>query len=345
MNEKIIIDGDLCHTTLVKKTNGKLRFNKDADYTSWKEQIREKLYELLGMASIEANACEPNLTIEEDVMKDGYRQIRFVFESEVDAIVPCYLLVPDTKKDKYPVAITLQGHSTGFHNSINNPKSEHDKEYVKRGDFGVQAVRNGYVALCIEQRAMGERATSRHSFDPMMCTFPSMVGFMLGRTTLGERIWDIQRSIDLLSNFDFADTDKILITGNSGGGTASYYAACMDERIKISAPSCAVCTYEDSILSIFHCPCNYIPNALNWFEMQDLSCLIAPRNLIVIAGEKDTIFPIAGVHKAMETIEEIYKKENASKNCKLVVTPREHWWCKDLVWENINALTKKLKWL
>ena len=41
-----------------------------------------------------------------------------MFESENDSFVPCYLLIPDTSKEKYPVAITLQGHTTGFHNSV-----------------------------------------------------------------------------------------------------------------------------------------------------------------------------------------------------------------------------------
>jgi hypothetical protein len=53
--------------------------------------------------------------------------------------------------------------------------------------------------------------------------------------------------------------EKIVITGNSGGGTASFYSACLDERIKISAPSCSFCTYDSSILDIHHCPCNQIP--------------------------------------------------------------------------------------
>ena len=343
-NKEHVIDGDLCHKILVNKNNGKLRYDNNApNYLAWKKSIKEKLIELLGLDIIAQNSCKLKLTIESDVKKEFYRQIRFVFESEIGAFVPCYLLVPNTNKKKYPLAITLQGHSTGFHNSIGEPKYERDFEYVKRGDFGVQAVKNGYAALCVEQRAMGERKTMAHD-DSRMCTFPTLVAFMLGRTTIGERIWDIMRVIDLLPEFDFIDTEKILITGNSGGGTMSYYAACIDERIKISVPSCSFCSYEDSILSLFHCPCNYIPNSYNWFDMQDLSCLIAPRNLLVVAGELDEIFPIKGVRKAMDTVKEIYKKENALDNCSLIETKKGHWWCQDIIWPAINNITHKLGW-
>ncbi len=339
------IDGDLCHMLLKKSIKQDMRFDEKTYSPEYKKKVKDKLYELLGMANIEANACPLDPMIESEEQMDGYKRIRFTFESEIGAVVPCYLLIPDTGKQKYPVAIILQGHSSGFHNSIGVPKVEGDKEYIEtRGDFGVQAVKNGYATLCIEQRAMGERTTSRHTFDVRMCEFPSSTGMMLGRTTLGERVWDVQKAIDILPSFDMLDTDKILITGNSGGGTMSFYAGCMDERIKLSAPSCAFCSYATSILDVYHCTCNYIPNAYTHFEMQDLACLIAPRNFVVFAGISDRIFPINGVKDAFETVKKIYEKENVSDKCKLVVTDKAHWWCKDLVWKTLNEETAKMGW-
>ena len=338
------IDGDLCHELLMKKIKGKLRYSDKADYSEWKKRVKDKLYELLGMEEIKNNACPLDFRIEKDEKIEDYRRIRFVFESEIGAVVPCYLLIPDTGKRKYPVAITLQGHSSGFHNSIGVAKDKAGEEYILRGDFGRQAVRNGYAALCVEQRAMGERVTSRHDFDPQMCAFPALTALLLGRTILGERIWDIMKAIDLLPNFGVLDADKIVITGNSGGGTVSYYAACMDERIKISAPSCAFCSYEYSLFYKFHCACNFIPDAYKWFEMQDLSCLIAPRNLIVIAGEYDGIFKIDGVREGMETVKKVFEKEGVPNNCRLIVTDKAHWWCKETVWAAINEKAKELGW-
>ena len=345
MNNQIKIQGDLCHDILIRETKPKLSFNDGCEYQAWRLEVKEKLVELLGISEIEKNRCEPNFRIESDVQKDGYRQVRFVFESEVGAFVPCYLLIPNTNKEKYPVAITLQGHSTGFHNSIAEPKDDEDAEYaVGRGAFAVQAVKNGYAALAIEQRAMGERVTARHEFTPWMCTFATMAAFQLGRTTLGERVWDIQRAIDLLPQFTMLDTEKIIMTGNSGGGTATFYASCLDERVKISAPSCAFCSYKNSILDIRHCPCNYIPNSYKWFEMQDLVCLIAPRTLLVIAGKEDKIFPIDGVRNGYKIVEKIYKKSGESGKCKLVETPKGHWWCEDIVWGAINEEVKSHGW-
>ena len=335
----IEINGDLCHKAITGKLTPTLAYDKSKNFAEQKAVIGEKLRELMGLDLIESNSCEPDLTIEEDIMMDGYRRIRFVFFSEPETPVPCYLLIPDTGKEKYPVAITLQGHSTGFHNSIGVIKYDRDKDYQPRGAFGLQAVENGFIALCIEQRSMGERRPPNPADRGHNCCFQAHNAFMLGRTTIGERVHDISRAIDLLSNFEQCDLDKILITGNSGGGTASFYAACIDERIKISVPSCAFCPYDDSIMAMLHCGCNYIPSARRYFEMQDLACLIAPRKLAIVAGNLDDIFPIEGVKRGYETVKEIYAAAGVPENASLTVTPKEHWWCVDIVWPLIKEIS------
>ena len=336
------IDGDFCHERLIKTMQKKLAFCPNGDYASWREKVGKKLYELLGIAEIEKNACALQLSVESEVQKEGYKQIRFVFESEQGAFVPCYLLIPDTGKEKYPVAITLQGHSSGFHNSIAEPKNEQEVAYATgRGAFAVQAVRQGFAALAIEQRAMGERHTARHQGT---CNYLAMTAIMLGRTLIGERAWDVMRAIDLLPYFKQLDLEKILITGNSGGGTAAFYSACLDERIKISAPSCSFCSYDTSILDIHHCPCNQIPYARQWFDMGELSCLIVPRKLIVVAGREDDIFPLHGVEEAFKIVQEVYQSANAAENCRMEITPKGHWWCEDIVWQAIGEEITKLGW-
>ena len=346
MENKDQFFGEPCHDILVANTKQSMTYDPSLDFEEWKFSIRHKLFELTGIYDIEKNeAPELDLQIEYEEQKEGYTKIRFTFASEIGTRVPCYLLIPNTGKEKYPVAITLQGHSTGFHNSVGEIQYEKDLTYQPRGQFGLQAVKNGYISLCIEQRGMGERRPTCDSRKgAQMCGYTALTAFMMGRTILGERMFDVHKAIDALAHFPKCDTDKILITGNSGGGTATYYASCYDERIKFCAPSCAFCTYRDSIMNIHHCSCNYIPNAFKYFEMQDLSCLIAPRPMAVIAGKEDDIFPIEGVREGFETIKRIYAAAGAPNACRLVETPKNHWWCVDLVWETINQEAEKLGW-
>ncbi|MBP5467325.1 MAG: hypothetical protein J6Y43_07185, partial [Clostridia bacterium] len=180
------IHGDLCHNTLLKNSKPKLSYDEVKDYNSWKKEIKDKFFELIGYEKIKENACPLTYEIESVEKKDGYTQTRFVFESEKDSFVPCYLLIPDTGKNKYPLAITMQGHSTGFHNSVGIIKYEQDKDYQPRGQFAIQAVKQGFAALAIEQRGMGERRPSaRHQRGANMCEYEAHIALMLGRTILG----------------------------------------------------------------------------------------------------------------------------------------------------------------
>ena len=336
---------DTCHDILVKNNKPLLSFDKNTDFEEYRNTLKAKFTELLGMDIIAQNACAPEMKIVSDEDKGSYRMIRFEFFSEVEETVPCYLCIPKTGKKKYPVAITMQGHSTGFHNSVGIIKYDRDKDYHPRGQFALQAVEHGYIALAIEQRGMGERNSPdiNRSYD-RPCQWHSSVALALGRTIIGERVWDIMRAIDLLPNFPECDTDKILITGNSGGGTISYYAACLEDRIKLSVPSCAFCSYETSILKVLHCFCNFIPSAYRYFEMQDLSALIAPKNLVIVAGKKDPIFPIDGVEDGYETVKAVYEKAGCPDKCRVVKTPKDHWWCVDIIWPAIDEETKKMGW-
>lgn len=345
-------NGVKCHDLLTKKQQPKLSFNADCDYLAWQQSIRDKYIETLGLDTIAENSCEPDFVIEEEIQQEGYKQIRFSFYSEPGAQVPCYLLIPDGVTKKTPVAVVLQGHNKmGFSSSIGNPLCHETLDYdTGNGMFAVQAVQNGFIALAVEMRGRGERAAlntieRRVYIGEAGCYWEATTALTLGRTLIGERVWDISKAIDMLEeHFDVCDTQKVVITGNSGGGTASYYTACYDNRIKICAPSCGFCSYPESILKFYHCSCNYLPYAYKYFDMQDLSCLIAPRKLTVVAGKLDTAFLVGGVKEACQTVDQIYKKAGAEGNSRLIVTKFGHYWHADTMWTEIVKDANQLGW-
>ena len=51
------INGDQCHEQLVKNQTGALAFDAGKQYAPWRQAVREKLYELLGLNRIAENAC------------------------------------------------------------------------------------------------------------------------------------------------------------------------------------------------------------------------------------------------------------------------------------------------
>jgi cephalosporin-C deacetylase-like acetyl esterase len=313
------------HEDLLKNAPLVLSYKKERNFETWRDEVDSKLRELVGWAP---ESVALNLRIEGDEQRDGYRETRFLFAAEENADVPCHLLVPDTGDGPFPVVICLQGHSTGMHISLGVPKFEGDQDAIDGDrDFGVQAVREGYAALVIEQRCFGERIPQRADGAEHFgnrCQHAAMVSLLLGRTMIGERCYDLSRAIDVLEGFDAVDTSRIGCMGNSGGGTITWFASCLEPRISVAMPSCYVCTFRDSIGMIDHCPDNYIPGIMRWFEMGDMAALIAPRPLVVVAGREDGIFPISGVEETFARIQEIYNAAGAPDNCRLVVGEGGH---------------------
>ena len=337
-----LIDNDIIHEKLLVK-KPLLAYSEKNDYVQWKEQVRQKYIEMLGLDVIAQNACEIKIEIEECVETEEYTRYRYVFESEKDCLVPCYLLIPRGATEKLPVCVCVQGHSTGFHISIGEKKYDEDDGNLETSTFALDAVKNGYAALAIEQRGMGERTTLQPKRFPALtcgCYYTAMTALMLGRTLIGERVWDVSKAIDSLEFFkDKLNLEDIMLLGTSGGGTATYYSACYDERIKIAVPTCAVCTYKDSIGDMWHCSCNYVPNSARYFDMGELAALIAPRKLLICHGEIDTIFPLSGTKEVYSVIEKIYEKENAADNCRLVIYPdKPHYFDKKVTFSELKKM-------
>lgn len=315
-----------------------MKYDGKEDFQVWQAKARAKLTELLGLPF---EKCDDLFEIKNTAKKDGYTQIDFEFQSEDGFFVPCGLLVPDNMTKPLPVAICLQGHSTGMHISLGIEKFEKDRATIAGGrDFAVRAVKEGLCAIALDQRYMGATGQSETGNPSCSDSNTAMATLLLGRTAIGERVWDVSRLIDVIEKHltEYVDTDKIILMGNSGGGTATFYTSCLEDRIHMSIPSCAVCTYDDSIMAMYHCPCNFVPGVRKYFNMGDLGCLIAPKKLIVVCGKEDYIFPLEGVKKSFEIIKNAYDANGLGDICHLVIGDGGHQFYPDEAWPIAHSM-------
>ena len=313
--------------------NPKMTYNGE-NIEVWKKSAREKLSELLGMDKF--SKIDADFDIEYEKILDNATEIRFTFQSEEGYRVPCYILIPHGV-EKPPVMICLQGHSTGMHISMGRPKYAGDENMINGGDrdFCVRAVKEGFAAIAVEQRNFGECGGDETG---PRCFESSMTALLMGRTTIGERVWDISRLIDVLeTNFsDKVDVSKICCMGNSGGGTATVYAAALEDRIVLAMPSCAMCTFKDSIGAMFHCSCNYIPNIANYFDMGDLMVMAYPKFFVQVSGIEDDIFPISGAEAVFEKGKNAYASQGLDERCTLVKGNGGHRFYADDSWQFVH---------
>lgn len=323
------------HLAMMKNAAFALRRSPAEDLAEWQERARTQLGRLIGLPS---GCCSPDLEIEWTHEADGVREMRFSFNTEENYRARAHLLIPQ-HDNPVPVVICLQGHSKGMHISLGRPKFPGDAESINGGDrdFARQIVREGYAAFVLEQRAFGECGGTP---DGPACHQPAMAALLLGRTLLGERVWDVMRSVDLIrDHFTELDAERIAVMGNSGGGTTTIYAAAMDTRIAAAMPSCAFCGFEASIGALHHCVCNYVPGIMNYFDMGDLAGLIAPRPLVIVNGAQDTIFPLESAKEQFGIAETYYVSADAAGKISHVIGAEGHRFYAAQGWKNFNELT------
>lgn len=330
------INSHLYEMQNLRQSVPQLQYTGEIPFEEWRSTAEQKLTELLGLP---LNNCDPALEIEYEKQGDGFTEYRFTVQTEPDYYVPCHLLVPDGSAKQYPLTICLSGHGAGMHIALGVAKTEKDikslEEWPHRA-MGPRAIKEGRCALIIEARNFGESSVNGYGTS---CAEAAKVSILMGRTLIGERVWDAMRILDAIpEHFPIVNMNDIVCTGNSGGGTATYYLGCIDKRITAVAPSCSVCAYEDSIAAMPHCLCNHIPYIRKYFEMGDLAGLIAPRKLVIAAGKLDTIFPIDGTMRTFEQIKRIYKDAGCEENCALVIGNRGHFNYADLLWEKLHQM-------
>lgn len=338
---------DKCHEEMIKNRKPLLAYDETKDFDTWREQVREMLRDVLG--DMPEERCDLNVRIEWEKEHETFFEKRILFTAEEHVDVPCHLWIPKNVNLPCPVVICVAGHGTGMHIHMGRVIYKVDEEKVRAGagrsDLAVQAIKEGYAALVMEQRAFGERKSEAFlQFAPdaqSTCHHVAMTAQLLGRTLIGERCWDISRAVDLIETMpEVLDAKKIVLTGNSGGGTATYYAACVEPRIAMAVPSCSICSFKHSIVWKRHCVCNYVPRIAKYVDMGELACLIAPRPLVILAGVKDHGFHIDGSREIFEVVQKIYDKVGARDKCHLKEGPEGHQYYPQLAWPMIRKYIK-----
>jgi dienelactone hydrolase len=290
---------------------------KDAkEGRAWQKKTRKALAATLGLDNMEG--ADPSPQLIECVDKGDYVREKLLIRTGPHTVMPVYLLLPKDRPRPLPVVLAFNGHGYGVKDIVGlwEDGSERDTPDGYHRDFGIALCRAGFAVAAPEISCFGERQTDFSYLDqgaPDTCAHTSFLASHLGMSALGLRVHDGFRLVDYLETRKELDTDRLGAMGISGGGMHTFFSTALDTRIKACVVSGYYSTFRDSVLAMFHCPCNFVPGLGQFGEMYDLVGLVAPRPMLVEAGSHDDIFPIQAVRRSVARARKVYDCFGASK--------------------------------
>lgn len=222
-----------------------------------------------------------------------------------DLSFPMYLLSPkdERQSDYRPCAIFCHGHGNGSRETLGlDTQGNSFKEENYHHLAPIELCKLGYTVAIPEILGFGDTCTTWDA----TCRAPYGFLSMMGLSLAGLRVYQIMRVIDYLILFFHADIENLVCMGISGGGMLTAFAAACDTRIRCAVISGYLSSFSESILSLEHCICNFVPEMYHFFEMKDIAAMILPRTLLIEAGTKDPIFPIQAVRNTCRELRRLY---------------------------------------
>ena len=266
----------------------------------WQSQLRRKLFDLLRMNDLVAR--EKPAPFNAKTVSETDHGAFVLREIELDSTptrrIRAILGIPKGVGKGTPAVVCIGGHGSNRETPYEiSPRSLY-------GGFGVKLTELGYITISTD--------VAQHEV------------YEEGRTMMGERLWDLMRTVDYLESMPEVDTARIGCGGLSLGGEMTMWLGAMDPRMKVSV-SCGFLTLMDQ-MEVGHCMCWKEGRVRELVDYPDIYALTAPRYLQCQNGLREPVgsfyVPLARV--ALEEIRPAYEALGAPKNVELFVHDGGH---------------------
>jgi dienelactone hydrolase len=289
-----------------------------ARFPAWLRGRRTALGELLGPSP---DRVEPRVETLESVECDGYRRDKIVYDTEDTMSVPAYLLVPDGRVSEGAAVLACHGHGPGKAQAVGLEHTD-----APNSDYALQLVRQGYVVLAPDLRCFGERLDWNPD-DHYACDTNLVHAVMAGWNPLAQNVWDLARSLDLLSDHPLVDPGRIGMVGLSYGGTVTLFTAALDHRVAAAVVSGFFSSWAESHKMPWNmCGSQVLFGMLGRLEHEDLGALMAPRPLLIESGTEDLLFPVAAATESVRRTRLVYEDQDAGECLVHDIFEGEHQW-------------------
>ena len=212
--------------------------------------------------------------------------------------------------------------------------------------------RAGYVVMCIDAYGFGERKHAgpggeKENGNQTEESFFKMFLWQ-GRSLWGMIVRDDLLALECLLARPEVDPNRIAAMGFSMGATRTWWAAALDDRIKVAISVACLTRYQD-LLAVgglkYHSIYYFVPGVLReGIDMEEVVGLIAPRPLLTMTGDHDDGSPVSGVRKINAFQESLYRLYGRPEHFRgIVYTDTGHAYTAEMWRETLEWLSKNLR--
>jgi predicted amidohydrolase/dienelactone hydrolase len=200
----------------------------------------------------------------------GYRIKKLRYEALPGVWIPALLYEPEKMEGKVPVVLNVNGH---------DPKG-------KAADYKqircINLAKRGMLALNLEWLGMGQLRTGNWEHYRMnqidLCGSSGLAPFYLC----------MKRGLDVLLALDHADSERVAVTGLSGGGWQTILLSALDTRVKLANPVAGYGSFRTGAWALNlgdseQSPCDLATLA----DYTHLTALLAPRPTLLTYNARD----------------------------------------------------------
>lgn len=291
-----------------------------------KHAEQKRAYFLDAIGGLPEEQCELRSKQTGKLRREGYDVETIVFESLPNFHVTANVYVPrrnkneDGENEEYPGVLFCCGHSD---------KGKGSHLYQRAC---IDLVRNGFVVFAIDPLGQGERHqfynpetrelprrnTTEHTYLNQQCAFA-------GANVARYMVWDGIRALDYLEGRPDVDSNRLGVTGNSGGGLQTAYLMLVEDRIDAAVPCCFVTSKEEYMETgqgqdgeqILYRAIDRGP------RYDDFLSAFAPKPTLVGAARSDFL-PIEGVRQTYERAQSVYEHYNTEEAIDIAVADETH---------------------
>ncbi|MEO9894181.1 alpha/beta hydrolase family protein [Aurantibacter sp.] len=256
-----------------------------------------------------------NAKIIRKVDKTDYSVEHVIFESQPKFYVSSSLFLPKgiKKGTKAPAIIYTSGHTKdGYHAAYQQ--------------IILNLVKKGFIVFAFDPVGQGERQEyfdqpeSKSYVTTKSHSYSGAQAFITGSSQASYMIWDGIRAVDYLLSRKEVDSERIGITGRSGGGTQASQIAAFDERILAVAPENYITNYTRLFQSIGpqDGEQNLFSGIARGLDHADLLAVRAPKPALILATTGD-FFSVQGFQETADEVSNIYNAYGKSDSFNFTV--------------------------